>query len=97
MTEEHEMEMALSRADFMRLLPQAVQGPFRVDEDAGGRIFGGLGGIGWDIQLTPLPPRRIALLELPRLKVQLRLRSSDPVATGAWLHRFMLGFQRAGG
>jgi hypothetical protein len=97
MTEEHEMEMALSRADFMRLLPQAVRGPYRVAEDAEGRIFGGLGGMGWDIQLTALPPRKIALLELPRLKVLLRLHSNDPVATGAWLHRFMLGYQRAGG
>lgn len=96
MTEEHVLEMALTRADFMRLLPQAVQGPFKV-AGTPERIFGGMGSLGWEIELTELPMRKIALLELPRLKVQLRLRSSDPVATGAWLHRFMLGYQRAGG
>lgn len=96
MTDIHEMEMALSRADFMRLLPQAVGGPIHAS-DNNATLNGGQGGLGWEIRLTDLPPRRIALLELPRLQVSIRLTAPDAAAAGAWLHRFMLGFQRAGG
>ena len=86
--------MALTRADFLRLLPVAVQGPFQVDGD---QISGGSGELSWQITLTSLEPRRIALLVLPRLHVELDLHSTNPAVTAAWLQRFMLGFQRAGG
>jgi hypothetical protein len=92
--DQHEWEMALTRADFLRLLPEAVQGPFRVDGD---QISGGSGDLGWQITLSVLEPRRIALLVLPRLRVELTLRYTAPATAAAWLQRFMLGFQRAGG
>jgi hypothetical protein len=90
----HEYEMALTRADFLRLLPVAVQGEFAVSEDV---INGESAGVTWSITVLELEPRRIALLSLPRLNVQLVLRAASTAAADEWLRRFLLGYQRAGG
>lgn len=87
-------EMALTRADFLRLLPVAAQGAFEVSGD---EILGNSGGVSWRITLDELEPRRIALLSLPRLRVTVHLSSGSPAMTRDWLDRFLLGYQRAGG
>lgn len=92
--EEHSFEMALTRADFLRLLPVAVQGEFEV---IGDQISGRSRGVAWRIHLVELEPRRIALLSLPRLDVSVFLSLGDAADAGEWLRRFHLGFQRAGG
>ena len=94
MREQHELEMALTQAEFLRLLPVAVGTSFQM---IGSRVSGTQHGIAWDIDLFHLPPRRIALLELPRLRVTVALDAEDAVHAKAWMDRFMLGYQRAGG
>lgn len=92
--QEHSFEMALTRADFLRLLPVTVQGEFEV---VGDQISGNSGGVTWRIALTELEPRRIGLLSLPRLDVSVVLSMGDAADASEWLRRFHLGFQRAGG
>lgn len=91
---QHEFEMALTRADFLRLLPFAAQ--CNVEESAE-EIRGQSAHVSWRITLVELEPRRIALLSLPRLNVTLRLDAASDDAAEDWLRRFLLGYQRAGG
>lgn len=90
----HTFEMALTRADFLRLLPEAVQGSFSVHAD---EVSGTSAGVAWHIRLAELEPRRIALLSLPRLTVGITLKADTSSAAEEWLRRFLLGYQRAGG
>lgn len=94
MAVQHEFEMALTREEFLRLLPVAVCTTYQID---GSLISGTDDRVKWTINLAPLSPRRIALLVLPRLLVTIKLDSGDAESLRAWLDRFMLGFQRAGG
>jgi hypothetical protein len=50
-----------------------------------------------EIKLESLPPRIIALLQLPRLKVTLRFTRGDPAQKAALLARMDLAMQRGGG
>jgi len=89
-----EKDMALTREDFARLLPEAAHGlPWRV-EDGVYRI-GGAAGV--DIRLEPLPDRRIALIALPRLRVTLAFRGWPAEEQRAFLDRFDTAFRRGGG
>lgn len=90
-----EKDMALTREDFARLLPEAVPGlPWRV-EDGVYRIGGAEGGV--DIRLAPLPDRRIALIALPRLRVTLSFHGWPAEQRDAFLARFDTAFRRGGG
>lgn len=91
---QHVYEMALTRAEFMRLLPVAVQAGFEVSGD---EVRGQSDEVAWRIALAELEPRRIALLTLPRLKVTVQLDTCNPSSADEWLRRFLLGYQRAGG
>ncbi len=83
-------EMGITREEFMRLLPVAVGGDsFQDRGDA-------LHGTGWRVRLATLPPRRIALVAMPVLEVILEMES-DGEAAAAFVQRFLLGYQRAGG
>ncbi len=94
MPDQHEFEMALTKDEFLRLLPVAVGTTFQI---TGSRIAGADDRVTWTIELLPMAPRRIALLVLPRLCVTIKLDAGDALAYEAWLNRFMLGYQRAGG
>jgi hypothetical protein len=49
------------------------------------------------IEWSPLPPRRIALITLPRLKVSFNATGVDAAAWQAFMRRFDLHTQRGGG
>ena len=85
-------EMALTRAEFVRLLPGAIgDAPCRADGDAvhvGDAV---------SITLEPLPPRRLGLFEIPVMRVTLRFHGGDADAAHAFVQRFDRAFQKGGG
>jgi hypothetical protein len=86
--------MGITRAEFLRLLPAAVgHAPFRVEGDE----IHGDGAPSWRMKLRELPKRRIALVALPVLDVELVIDASSGADAQAFVDRFLLGFQRAGG
>jgi len=86
--------MGITRAEFLRLLPAAVgHAPFRFEGDE----IRGDGVPSWRIRLREMPQRRIALLALPVLDVELLVEAPSGTETKAFVDRFLLGFQRAGG
>ena len=87
-------EMGITRADFLRLLPAAVgHAPFRFEGDE----IHGAGAPSWRIRLREMPQRRIALIALPVLDVELVIDAPSGTEAKAFVDRFLLGFQRAGG
>ncbi len=88
-------EMALTRADFLRLLPFAVgHAPFRIN---GEEVVSDGGRPTWRIRLRECPARPFGPVEIPVLSVALRLDGATEVDARAFVARFLLGFQRAGG
>ncbi|MBL0141151.1 MAG: hypothetical protein IPP91_03585 [Betaproteobacteria bacterium] len=88
-------EMTLTRADFLRLLPVAVgHAGFRVEGDD---IVSDGGALAWRIRLEDRPARKFGPVELPVVAVTLDLTRTSPEAGRAFVERFLLGFQRAGG
>jgi hypothetical protein len=88
-------EMTISRDAFLRSLPAAVGNvAFSVDGD---QIRPLDPKHGWRIVATPLPDLRIALIRLPRQRVEIFLAGFDEVQTKRFLERFELYFRRAGG
>ena len=87
-------EMGITRADFFRLLPASVgHAPFRIEGDE----IHGDGAPSWRIRLRDMPQRRIALVALPVLDVELVIDAPSGAEAQAFVDRFLLGFQRAGG
>lgn len=90
-----DLEMTLSRAEFLRLLPGAV-GPAVVTEESG--VFRGTDGQrGWTIRLVPLLDLRLGSVSLPRHRVEVHLDGYSKGEVEAFLARFHRGFQRGGG
>jgi hypothetical protein len=87
-------DMALTRADFLRLLPFAAHGPWRVDGD---RLEGATDGVSWSLRIVEGPERRIALLALPTLDVTLDCAADSDDRIERFHERFLLAFQRGGG
>ena len=50
-----------------------------------------------DLQWTALPPRRIALLQMPRLSVSYRFRDVTQLQRAQFMRHFDLVMQRGGG
>lgn len=93
MTHVH-YEMGITRAEFLRLLPAAVgHAPFRIEGDE----IRADGAPSWRIRLRELPKRRIALVALPVLDVDLVIDAPSGAELQAFVDRFLLGFQRTGG
>lgn len=92
---EFSWDMSISRIEFERSLPEAVDNvPYVID----GSVFAYAGGgRSWRITLQPLPDRVIALLRLPRHRVGFHLDGFDAAARTAWIERFARYFQRGGG
>jgi hypothetical protein len=85
--------MALTRDEFLRLLPVAVNhAEYRVTANA----ISDNGGE-WRITLETKPELRIALLVMPVLGVTLEITNAAPEKTIRFIERFVLGYQRAGG
>lgn len=92
---EFSWDMSISRIEFERSLPDAVDNvSYLVDGSGFSHVADGRG---WRITLAPLPDRVIALLRLPRHRVSFRLEGFDETARAAWIDRFRRYFQRGGG
>lgn len=90
-------DMALTRADLLRLLPGAVGAlPWRAEADTI-RIGDEGDASGVDLRIEPLPPRRLGPVEVPRLRVSFVFRGWDEAERRAFLARFDRAFQRGGG
>jgi hypothetical protein len=86
--------MGITRAEFLRLLPAAVgRAPFLIEGDE----IHGHGAPSWRIRLREMPQRRIGLVALPVLEVELAVDAPSDAQAQAFVDRFLLGFQRAGG
>ena len=88
-------DMALTRADFLRLLPVAVGGEaYRVEGD---EIVAQGGTMPWRIRIEERAGRPFGPVALPVLAVRLFLDGATDAQAAAFVDRFLLGFQRAGG
>ena len=88
-------EMGTTRADFLRLLPVAVgYAAWRIEGD---EIIGEGAAPQWRIRITQRPERSFGSVRLPVLDVTLELEGASETQTAAFVGRFLLGYQRAGG
>ena len=93
--EQFQREMGCLAAELGAWLPRiAGERPLHL-EDGGARI--GLGGGHLRLDWQTLPPRRIALLSLPRLDVRFRFEAVPADERGHFMQRFDLYTQRGGG
>ncbi len=91
----YRFEMALTRAEFLRLLPVAVgQLQLRVEGEC---IAGRTHDVEWTIRVIERPERRIASLTLPTLEVMLDCAAADRHDVQRFFEQFMRAYQRAGG
>lgn len=88
-------EMAVSHADFMRLLPHAMPG-FACTAH-GNRISAAAGQQRVEIKMGAESERRIAMLRIPVTEVTLELHGFDTEQTQAFLQKFDMTYQRGGG
>ena len=92
---QFERDMACTEAEWLRWLPQAI-GEREWQAATGGawvRIGSGTLQLAWRVT----PPRRIALLELPRLHVTFAFEHVGEDVRHAFMKRFDLYMQRGGG
>jgi hypothetical protein len=88
-------EMAFSRDDWLRALPEAAgRYPLSIGEGVA-HVRIGEGGLSLHWQAAPA--RRIALLALPRLMVSFEFEGLDAAARDAFMKRFDLYMHRGGG
>ena len=88
-------DMTITRDDFLRLLPAAVNHvPFTV---SGEDIFYVEDARSWRMNLLPLPELRIALVRLERHRLTLEFENYEADEIAAFSKRFELYFRRGGG
>ena len=88
-------DMAITVADFFRLLPRALDG---ADHAVGpDRVVVGEAGHGVVITIRPLEPRRIALLVIERSEVVLTFDGYSAAEQETFLTRFDRAYHRGGG
>ncbi len=89
------LEMTTTRADFLRLLPAAVNHVAFSEE---GDAFVHCDGVrGWRIGLQPLPQLRIGVVRLDRHRVDFEFTGYSTAEIDAFMARFELYFRRGGG
>jgi len=94
--ESFDREQGFAEADWLRCLPGAVRGHELVLPAPGNaRVTIGAGTL--VLQWAVLPPRRIALMSLPRLGVRYRFDGVDAAARREFMRHFDLYTQRGGG
>lgn len=82
--------MSIARDEFFRMLPDAVDLPLILGGDvARGR--------GWTLRVEVQPALNIALLSLPRLRVEIEFPAPDPGHMRTFMASFDRHFQRGGG
>lgn len=88
-------EMSISRDDFLRNLPAAVDcAAFRVTAS---EFAFAQGAKGWRIVLGRLPDLEIGSIALPRQQVAIFLTGYDEATSREFLERFERYFRRGGG
>ncbi len=91
-----EREYGCAEADWLRDLPAAVAPQALVLEPpSSARVALGSGQL--HLQWSKLPPRRMALLNMPRLQVGFRFEAVDALLRQHFMKRFDLVLQRGGG
>lgn len=90
-----ERDYACTEAEWLGWLPVATQGQPCVLVPGSAQVQ--LGAHGLALRWHPLPPRRIALLTLPRLLVRFDFGATPVAERVAFLRRFDLATQRGGG
>ena len=90
-----EREYGCSEAEWLRWLPGAVRAQALTLSE--GRAAVGIGTGHLRLQWRPLPPRRIALITLPRLQVRFAFEHVEDSARASFMRYFDLYLQRGGG
>jgi hypothetical protein len=90
-----ERDYACTEAEWLGWLPVAVQQRPCALQPSGADVQ--LGAHTLALRWQPLPPRRIALLTLPRLLVRFDFGATPAVERAAFLRHFDLATQRGGG
>lgn len=91
-----EREMGCTAEELRAWLPGASRGrpiEWRGSDGAGIALDRGRVELRWQV----LPPRRIALITLPRLAVRFSAHGTSPAEWQAFMRRFDLFIQRGGG
>ena len=87
--------MGITRVEFLRLLPFATG---KIDLHSERELIEGhTEGVEWSLRVAERAERRIAELTLPILDVTLTCAATDDESIGAFVERFLLAYQRAGG
>lgn len=95
-SDRFEREYGCTEAEWRAWMPAATQGlPRQVEGDRGLCIAFGEGAL--HLQWQPLAPRVIALLRVPRLRVQFHFDDVPPEVRDRFLHAFDRHLQRGGG
>lgn len=89
------IEMTVTRADFLRLLPAAVSGVVFVEERAA--FLHRDRHRSWRIAFEPLPELRIGLIRLERHRVGFAFKGYLETEIDAFMTRFELHYRRGGG
>ncbi len=88
-------DMALSHADFFRILPALLDGESYEIDGNNVRIARESGHI--EIRLSPESHRQMAALRLPRTQIELRFLDCSAQAMETFLANFDLRYRRGGG
>ncbi len=89
-------EYGCTEAEWLRWLPGAVR-DHMLSLPAPGQACVAIGSGRLALSWTVLPPRRIALVSLARMKVEFSFEGVDDAARAAFLRYFDLYLQRGGG
>jgi hypothetical protein len=93
--ERFERDYGCTEAEWLRWLPEATQGHPLAVQPGHAQVQLGAGTL--DIAWQALPPRRIALVTLPRLGVRFAYQGVPTAARQAFQRVFDLSTQRGGG
>jgi hypothetical protein len=93
--EAFEREMGCTEAEWLGWLPGAVAAARLETGPSWARVAVGAGSL--DLRWTALPPRRIALVQLPRLAVSFRFEGVSESERFGFMRYFDLYMQRGGG
>lgn len=91
-----ERDQSFSEADWLRCLPGAVR-DHALTLPAPGRAVVHIGAGTLELGWTMLPPRRLGIVQLPRLAVRYRFDGVDGAARKEFMRHFDLYTQRGGG
>ncbi len=94
--ERFEREQSFSEADWLRCLPGAVR-DHGLALPAPGRAVVNIGPGTLELGWTMLPPRRLGIVQLPRMAVRYRFDGVDGAARNHFMRYFDLYTQRGGG